>query len=40
MKCQVCDKLLSSDEEKGLTCFDCIVKVSQGLEDMAEVDND
>lgn len=38
MICQVCDCELSPDEEEGLTCFDCIVKVSQGLHD-AETGN-
>lgn len=34
MKCQVCGKPLSALEEDGLTCFDCIVDVSRGLDDI------
>ncbi len=35
MICQVCDKPLSALEEDGLTCFDCIVEVSRGEDDIA-----
>jgi len=31
--CQICDCELSSSEEEGNTCFDCIVMVSKGLHD-------
>lgn len=35
MICQVCDKPLSTLEEDGLTCFDCIVDVSRAEDDIA-----
>ena len=35
MICQVCDKSLSTLEEDGLTCFDCIVEVSMAEDDIA-----
>lgn len=34
MTCQVCECELSSDEEDGMTCFDCIIQVSKGLDDI------